>query len=135
MPYHSACCAIFRCKNYPNAGYPMVAAIGDCPSGGPPTLGWPVMFVFLLVIIMGSFVLPTVLIGIVIVSFDESSKRGTQVDEIMKSTAEVEAGCHVHPPLTLLTRDPDRASHICVPAGHSRAPQTVPVRSYRWWRS
>ena len=66
------------CANYPNAGYPIIAA-GSTQCTASAAVGWPAAAVFLLVIVVESFVLPTVLIGVVVVSFDEATKRGVLV--------------------------------------------------------
>ncbi len=49
-------------------------------------LGWLSALIFIFIIIMGTYVLPTVLIGIVVISFDEASRRATMVDEMIQNT-------------------------------------------------
>jgi|AntAceMinimDraft_5_1070358.scaffolds.fasta_scaffold104153_2 hypothetical protein len=73
--------AMRGCANYPNSGYPLTKHSGQCTQSA--ALGWPAAMVFLLVIVIESFVLPTVLVGVVIVSFDEASKRGTMVRPLL----------------------------------------------------
>jgi hypothetical protein len=42
----------------------------------PSALGWPAVPIFLTINILGAYVMPTVLIGIVVVSFDAATKHG-----------------------------------------------------------
>ena len=44
---------------------------------------------FVFIVIFGGFVLPTVLIGIVTISFDEASRRGKEATAIADSMAEM----------------------------------------------
>lgn len=41
--------------------------------------GWIAALIFFFIVIIGSFILPTVLIGIVAISFDEATRRGRQL--------------------------------------------------------
>lgn len=65
------------CAEYPNLGYPLTKDGSQCTDSA--ALGWFAALVFLLVVVIESFVLPTVLIGVVIVSFDEATRRGIMV--------------------------------------------------------
>ena len=46
--------------------------------------GWLCFPAFFFVVIFGGYVLPTVLIGIVSISFDEASNKAEQVQEMVK---------------------------------------------------
>lgn len=48
----------------------------------PQGLGWVGTLILFCVVIFGSYVLPTVLIGIVAISFDEASRRATAIQEM-----------------------------------------------------
>jgi len=49
----------------------------------PVALGWIGVFVFFCIIILGAYVLPTVLIGIVVISFEEASRKAEQMQEML----------------------------------------------------
>ena len=58
----------------------MVAKVSDLTSCTNPTaLGWVGSLIFLFIIIVGAYILPTVLIGIVVISFEEASSKSRQV--------------------------------------------------------
>ena len=76
---------MYGCEYYP-AGYPILD-----PGLNPQAqctdsfgLGWMAVFVFTFIVIMSAYILPTTLIGIVIISFDEASKRGELIREQME---------------------------------------------------
>ena len=62
-------------------------------SGAPPDT-----IVFVFIVIFGGFVLPTVLIGIVTISFDEASRRGRELAAISSSMNEMLAAAQLHLP-------------------------------------
>jgi Ca2+-binding EF-hand superfamily protein len=49
----------------------------------PMALGWIGVFIFFCIIILGAYVLPTVLIGIVVISFEEASRKAEQMQEML----------------------------------------------------
>jgi hypothetical protein len=58
-------------------------------------LGWIVFPIFSGILLIGAYVLPTVLVGIVVVSFDEAQKRGSAIDEMMQDMEVVSASSFV----------------------------------------
>jgi hypothetical protein len=68
---------MFGCAVYP-AAYPLLdeAINPTVQCNHPEGLGWIAAALFLVIVIVGSFILPTVLIGIVAISFDAASRRG-----------------------------------------------------------
>ena len=52
-------------------------------------LGWLAVLIFVFIIIVGAYVLPTVLIGIVVISFEEASRKSSQVEEMMSRMATI----------------------------------------------
>jgi hypothetical protein len=85
---------VLGCGEYPNNGYPIVAnpALQCTHSRG---LGWIVFPIFSGILLIGAYVLPTVLVGIVVVSFDEAQKRGSAIDEMMQDMEVVSASSFV----------------------------------------
>ena len=68
--------SMFGCSDYP-AGYPLLeGASGKCLPENSEGWGWLGAGFFILIVIMGAYVLPTVLIGIVAISFDTATRRG-----------------------------------------------------------
>ena len=55
----------------------------------PAAHGWLAVPVFLFIVVFGSYVLPTVLIGTVAISFDEATKRLAQNKAIMDGMRDV----------------------------------------------
>ena len=72
---------MYGCEGYPGA-YPIVdpSIYPNMECDANLALGWMSALVFFVTIILGTFVLPTVLIGIVVISFDEASRRASTVD-------------------------------------------------------
>ena len=70
--------SLFGCDNFP--GYPLAEG-ARCNNS--VASGWLALPLFFIVIIFGAYVLPTVLIGIVAISFDEAS-RASQAQEDAK---------------------------------------------------
>ena len=79
--------AVYGCDEYP-LGYDFTEEPHSkyvklrCES--PVAGGWLAAFLILFIIIFGSYILPTVLIGIVAISFDEATKRATNYREMMR---------------------------------------------------
>ena len=57
----------------------------------PSALGWFAAFIFFFLVISGAFILPTVLIGIISISFDEASRRASQVEEMQTKMERIKA--------------------------------------------
>jgi hypothetical protein len=79
------------CDAYP-AGYDFTdrrgKGLGDVISlrcDNPNALGWLGALLMLVIVILGSFVLPTVLIGIVAISFEEATQKAINVRAVMAS--------------------------------------------------
>jgi hypothetical protein len=68
--------AMYGCDGYP-AGYPFTTRGVACTD--PVASGWLGAFLLLFIIIFGAYVLPTVLIGIVAISFDEATRRSNNM--------------------------------------------------------
>jgi hypothetical protein len=51
----------------------------------PNALGWLGALLMLVIVILGSFVLPTVLIGIVAISFEEATRKAANMQAVMAS--------------------------------------------------
>jgi len=79
---------VLGCAEFPINGYPIVTN-KDLQCTNSQGLGWIVFPIFAGILLIGSFVLPTVLVGIVVVSFDEAQKRGEAIDEMMEDMEEV----------------------------------------------
>lgn len=80
---------LYGCDAYPG-GYPMVAKDSPLTScTNPVALGWIGVFIFLFIIIVGAYVLPTVLIGIVVISFEEASRKSEQMQEMVSKMVSV----------------------------------------------
>jgi hypothetical protein len=60
--------AMFGCDHYP-AGYPFVSSKEAVNCSSASSLGWVGAFLLIIVVILGAFILPTVLIGI---QFDQT---------------------------------------------------------------
>ena len=76
---------LYGCDVHPS--YPMLASPG--PGGAnlctsPAGLGYLAFLALFLVLLVGAYIIPTVLVGIVVVSFDEATKKGTGLDAMMK---------------------------------------------------
>jgi hypothetical protein len=70
--------AMYGCDGYP-AGYPFTTRGGSVACTSPVASGWLGAFLLLFIIIFGAYVLPTVLIGIVAISFDEATRRSNNM--------------------------------------------------------
>jgi hypothetical protein len=66
--------AMFGCEGYP-AGYEFVSADVNLSCENSHPFGWSAAIVFTVVTIIGAFVMPTVLIGVVSIKFDETTSR------------------------------------------------------------
>jgi hypothetical protein len=66
--------AMFGCEGYP-AGYEFVSADMNLSCENSHPFGWSAAIVFTVVTIIGAFVMPTVLIGVVSIKFDETTSR------------------------------------------------------------
>jgi hypothetical protein len=79
--------AIFGCQEYP-AGYPFTHHVpgtwGAIECNHSVAWGWLAVPAFLFVVIFGAYVLPTVLIGIVSISFDEATNTAKTVQEMAR---------------------------------------------------
>jgi pentatricopeptide repeat protein len=77
---------IFGCEA---AGYPVLVrgSIGQCELQAAH--GWLFVPVIFFVVITGSYILPTVLIGIVAISFDEATRRAQGLQEMVEGMAVV----------------------------------------------
>ena len=76
--------AMFGCDKFPSYDFTNKNPNMKCKT--PHAFGWVGAFMFVLVVLVGAFVLPTVLIGIVSIKFDEASRyadtlRGLRKDE------------------------------------------------------
>ena len=60
-------------------GYPVLRQGSGCVD--PQAFGWISAGVFLIIFVFGRYVLPTVLIGIVVISFDQATTAATQLEE------------------------------------------------------
>ena len=87
--------AMFGCDGYPG-GYPFAIRSEyfeqlklTCKDS--QGLGWMGAFLLLFIVIFGAFVLPTVLIGIVAISYDEATKKAQNFEEMMSKLPRVEA--------------------------------------------
>lgn len=83
--------AVRGCDTYP-AGYDFTDRRGKGLSDdinlrcdNPNALGWLGALLMLVIVILGSFVLPTVLIGIVAISFEEAIQKAARRIEMMAS--------------------------------------------------
>jgi hypothetical protein len=72
---------VYGCDALPKVFYGTLASSVECDD--PEPLGWAVVPWFLFVNIIGAYILPTVLIGIVVVSFNDESKRAANVKEMV----------------------------------------------------
>jgi hypothetical protein len=63
------------------------SALTSC--NNPVALGWIGVFIFLFIIIVGAYVLPTVLIGIVVISFEEASRKSEQMQVMVSKMVSV----------------------------------------------
>jgi len=70
--------AMFGCEGYP-AGYPFLNRGGSASCEDSIASGWLGAFLLLFIIIFGAYVLPTVLIGIVAISFEEATQRSNNM--------------------------------------------------------
>ena len=77
---------MFGCSQYPG-GYPMTADNRGCTHDYG--YGWLGAFLFFVIIVVGSFVMPTVLIGIVSIKFDEASSYLAARTEMKRKTEAV----------------------------------------------
>ena len=93
--------AMFGCDLYP-AGYDMVSRGIHCEQ--PVAAGWMGAFLLLFIIIFGAYVLPTVLIGIVSISFEEATRRSQNLEEMYAKMEKVtgSTSAAVPPPPTTL---------------------------------
>jgi len=84
--------SMFGCAKYPTA-YPMVEEASNpvVQCNHDSGQGWIAVFIFFIVVIFGSYILPTVLIGIVAISFDEASRRAEALKEMHKGMHKVVA--------------------------------------------
>jgi len=78
---------MFGCDEYPS-GYDFTARRGKVLGGvissrceQPSAFGWIGALLVLTIVIIGSFVLPTVLIGIVAISFEEATRKAGNMEE------------------------------------------------------
>lgn len=86
---------MFGCDQYPS-GYDLTARRGLGVGGAvtlrcdqPAALGWVGALLMLTIVIFGGFVLPTVLIGIVAISFEEATRKAANMQEMMSKMDEV----------------------------------------------
>jgi len=81
---------MYGCAGYP-AGYSMVNKPGLAVAcTGSVALGWIGALVLFSLVIMGSYILPTVLIGIVSISFDEANRRASALQEMQEKMIRVQ---------------------------------------------
>ena len=66
--------SMYGCGEYPGY-YPKTTGINNLECNGNQGLGWIAALYFIFVVIFGGLVLPTMLIGIVAVSFEESFRK------------------------------------------------------------
>jgi len=81
---------VYGCAEYPG-GYPFLLNGGFTQCTDSRGLGWVAFPIFFFILIIGAYILPTVLVGIVVVSFDEATKRGKAIDEMMEEMEETTA--------------------------------------------
>jgi len=76
---------MYGCAEYPS-GYPLTEHSRGCAERNSYGYGWIGAFVFLFIVVMGALILPTVLIGIVAIKYNEamlaSSARTTLKEEV-----------------------------------------------------
>jgi len=79
---------MFGCDQYP-AGYDFTVSAegGLLRCENPYASGWVGAFFLLFIVIFGSYVLPTVLIGIVAISFEEATRHSANLQEMMEKMA------------------------------------------------
>lgn len=78
---------MYGCATYPN-GYPFYNSIYKCREEDEVAFGYIAMFFFVFTVILGGLILPTVLIGIVAISFENGWKRYTS-EMIMNAILEL----------------------------------------------
>ena len=69
---------VFGCDGYP-AGYPFTHSQPGNECLEPHAFGWLGAIIFFVMIIIGAYMLPTVLVGIVSISFDTAARRSKMV--------------------------------------------------------
>jgi hypothetical protein len=79
---------MFGCDSYPTA-YPLLDLHPTSQCDHSFALGWIGAFIFFFIVILGAYVLPTVLVGIVSISFDEASRRNEALQEMEDKMARV----------------------------------------------
>ena len=81
---------MFGCDEYP-AGYPYTEHGNTTSCDTPKAMGWLGAFFMLWIIIFGGYVLPSVLIGIVAISFDEATRHAANVQSMVRKMQKVVA--------------------------------------------
>ena len=83
---------MYGCQHFP-LGYPILSEETNpniqCTQN--IGLGWFSAFIFTFIVILCAYILPTTLIGIVIISFDEATKRGALIREQLEKLEVVTA--------------------------------------------
>ena len=73
--------SVYGCDQYAYGGLYGESFVQDIECKEPQALGWYGVFVFVVLIIIAKYILPTVLIGIVVISFQESSAKSKMFEE------------------------------------------------------
>jgi len=72
--------AVYGCAQ--DAGsYPILEGHPRAQCNDPEATGWVAVLYFFCMIMMGGYILPTILIGVISISFDESNTRASIVEE------------------------------------------------------
>ena len=88
--------AMYDCERFP--GYPFLRSDGSGDGGCTDrhAFGWLILPAFFFVVIFGGYVLPTVLIGIVSISFDEASNRANELQAMLSGMNQVRSTVYTH---------------------------------------
>ena len=74
---------VYGCSEYP-LGYPMVSNISEFTCDNNSPMGWVAVVFMVVTIIVGGLVLPSVLVGIVSISFEQSWNQ--YAEEVVKNS-------------------------------------------------
>ena len=80
--------AMFGCDEYPGA-YPFLLSNPHTSCKDPGAMGWIAALLLFVIAILGAYVLPTILIGIVSIKFDDESRQIEAAKEAMESKDKV----------------------------------------------
>ena len=98
--------AMFGCDNYPNT-YPYLTSNPQTSCEDPGAFGWTAAMLLFAIAIFGAYVLPTILIGIVSIKFDEESKQIKSRKSALNKVKQVMDTCKVTGVFSVLNTERD----------------------------